>query len=132
MANSTATASAVSGLLLSSDRTQKIVRAYVSVVVGAGNYVTGGLTLDVTPITKNLPVAKPIFSSFSSQKAAASPNTNAYIYQFSKGTTLANGTLQIFGQSASAGIAELTGGGATPSGVTGDTIVGYIDFQLGT
>jgi hypothetical protein len=78
-----------------------------------------------------LPVSKPpIFTFVKSEQPAASANTVQFEYQFAKGTTLVNGTLQIFGLAASTGLTEL-GTGALASGVTGDVIKGYADFQIG-
>ncbi len=132
-------ASAASALLLQpphtgSDKTQKIIRAYFKVTVTVGNYTTGGIPLSLAPVVQGLPVSIKglIFVHVESQQPAATVNTKAFYYQFCKGTTIANGTLQVYGQTTSAGLTELTGGGATPSGVTGDIILGWADFEQGT
>jgi hypothetical protein len=51
MANATATAALLQPPLQGTDRTQKVIRAYFTVTIAAGNYITGGLPLDLTPVT---------------------------------------------------------------------------------
>lgn len=107
----------------------------------AGNanpYVAGGDTLDLTQLFGLLAgspgqvvpsfegVAKVELQSVHSAPGAA----NAFVYQYCPGTSLANGTLQVFtGAAAQTGLTELTAGNY-PAGVLADTIQGEAFFVM--
>jgi hypothetical protein len=78
-----------------------------TLVVGAGDYATPGLTASLAGIVKSaqLPDRVEVWS-----------DTSGLIYTFVIGTTLANGKLRVWD-----GGSEVADG-ATPGGVTGDTI----------
>src|SRR4051812_11942394 len=97
-------------------------------IVASGNYPTGGDVFNL--ITATYPVGQsPVPSTSSptsvlifSQPAAGSGATGLFEYGFLKGTTAANGKMQVFtGAAAQSALAELSAG-AYPAGVTGDAI----------
>lgn len=112
------------------EKTPKLLRIF-GTLAASGSYATGGLTWDLTQLfaTGNAPPgmlipsqALPLYVRLWSAKAAASPQTNLFVYNYAPGTTLSNGTLQIFtGAAAQTGLTELSAG-SLPSGVTGDVI----------
>lgn len=102
------------------DATQStvIVRGTLAISASPGTYPTAGWTLDFSGIdqvkSNSLPLSVTVFS-----KAAP---TGLYVYHYAFGTTLANGTLQVFtGAAAQSPLAEFAAG-STPAGVSGDTI----------
>lgn len=100
-----------------------------------GNYPLHGDPLDLTLLFAttaggpgaSLPTGSlPIKVEF--QSVLSGGQTAAYIYQYSPGTTLANGTVQLFtGAAAQSGLTEFTAG-AYPAGVLADTIQGEAIF----
>lgn len=92
------------------------VEYFVQLTVGAGTYTTGGLAFDLRPYVQapGVPFEADIYSY-------ANPNSG-YFYTFAPGTDNSNGLLQIW--NAGSEIAA----GATPAGVTGDTI--YATFRF--
>lgn len=81
-------------------------------ITATGNYVTGGDTLDLTQLFNlassapgmNLPTFENVIKvEIQSGRSAPGPSAQ-FVYQYCQGTTLANGTMQVF-QSA---------GGAAP------------------
>jgi hypothetical protein len=109
------------------------------IVTPSGNYSTGGDTLDLTTLFAlaagapgaSIPsAALPSEVRIWSARPAANPQTATYDYQFAPGTTLKNGTMQVFtGAAAQSGFAELAAA-AYPAGVTGDTINGEACFPI--
>jgi hypothetical protein len=106
----------------------------------ANPYVAGGDTLDLTQLMgllagapgSTLPtfeaVAKVEIQSVRPQGAANS--ANLFVYSYAPGTTLANGTMQVFtGAAAQTALTELTAGNY-PAGVTTDTIQGEAYFVM--
>ena len=104
------------------DETQKyqIIRGTIAVSASPGTYPTGGYAVSLVGLTT---FAGPVKWCFAwSQPPAASPNTSVYSYGLNPGTNLSNLVLQIFtGSAAQSPGAELSAG-ATPAGVSGDTI----------
>lgn len=91
-------------------------------LTGTGNYVTGGIPLSFAGLDRLKSRALPLKVEVMTAQPAATPNTAFFTYSFAPGTTMANGTLQIFtGAAAQSGLAELSAG-ALPAGVTGDVI----------
>lgn len=86
-----------------------------TVAVSAGNYVTNGLAL-TWKTSGFIPAGlstTPAFVMFQTQAASG------YVYTWD----LVHNTIRVFESAGTAApLAELTGGGATPAGVTGDTI----------
>jgi hypothetical protein len=113
------------------EKTPKLLRVR-GIITPSGNYAAGGDTLDLTTIfalaagapgaslpTAALPVEVRIWSAC----PAATPQTHQYQYGFAPGTTLKNGTMQVFtGAAAQTALTELSAG-AYPAGVTGDVIL---------
>jgi hypothetical protein len=95
------------------------------VAIGAGDYATPGLTFDLSsgdlPVSSAIPLEVRIYS--------VGAAIALYVYRYTPGTTNADGKLQIFtGAAAQSGLAELANG-ASPAGVTGDTINFVAVFQ---
>lgn len=98
----------------------------------ANPYVAGGDTLDLSQLfginsgapgsvlpTFELPVKVEINSA---RLAGGASSANLFVYQWSPGTTLLNGTMQIFtGAAAQTGLTELSAGNY-PAGVLNDVI----------
>jgi hypothetical protein len=94
-----------------------------------GNYATTGDPFDILqlftaaaggPGASILTGSLPLKVEFQSVKSGAQANT--FFYQYNPGTTLSNGTIQVFtGAAAQTGLTELSAG-AYPAGVTADTI----------
>ena|SRR5689334_17793903 len=94
-------------------------KASGTVAIGASplNYATGGIVMSlVDPLIK---AQRPPKSVIVTGKAG-------YIYRYVPGTTLANGLLMIFAQTASASeddpLGQLANGVAIPAACSGDTI----------
>lgn len=119
-------ASTVTKTITSIDSTLRTFIVRGTLAIGAGDYATPGLTTDLS--SGDLPVGSPplevrIYSTKSPGAIAL------FEYQYTPGTTPANGKTQIFtGAAAQSGLAELADG-ATPAGVTGDTISFTATFQ---
>jgi hypothetical protein len=112
-------------------------------ITPTGNYTAGGDTLDLTQIfninssapgetlpTIELAAAVVIFSQ---RPQGATGNGFNYDYKFSPGTTLANGTMQVYTATSSAqtGFAEITGAPtAYPANVLNDTIYARCTFFM--
>jgi hypothetical protein len=112
-------------------------------VNSAGNanpYVAGGDTLDLTQLvnlaggapgatlpTFELPAKVVIMSA---RPSGATGFAGLYEYQYAPGTTLKNGTMQIFtGAAAQSPLTELTAGNY-PANVLNDTIIGEAYFVM--
>lgn len=104
----------------------------VNTGANANPYVAGGDTLDLTQLvslTAGAPgLTLPTFEAVvkveinSSRLANATGFANLFVYQYSPGTTLSNGTMQIFtGAAAQTGLTELTAGNY-PTNVLNDVI----------
>lgn len=121
-----ATATSTATITHNPDNSQRLERITGTIAIQASPavYVTGGLALTFAGFDQLKAGGVPILVMIQSAKAAASPNTAAYIYQYAPGTTIANGKLQIFVQDAVAGnpLAEMANNTAIPAGVSGDTI----------
>jgi hypothetical protein len=115
-------AGAFTPVLVNSEASEKHFRVIGTITVTAGDYSAAGLTLDFSAL--NVPSqASPFICNVASRRAAGSGATALYLYNFNRGTTQANGKLQVFtGAAAQSGLAELADG-ALPAGVTGDVIV---------
>jgi hypothetical protein len=112
-------------------------------VNSAGNanpYVAGGDLLDITTImatllgqllpTFDLPSLVEVISARPTAAAGGSNNSALFQYGYAPGTTLKNGTLQVFtGAAAQSGLAELAAGNY-PAGVLTDTIVATIELWM--
>lgn len=110
------------------DNTQRIHRVYVKVAC-AGNYAGApGDPLDFTVLGDLLKSGyAPIWAEFNSSNPAGD---SGYFYEYTPAAnpTLSNGFFQVLRcGGANATLADL-GAGAYPAGVTGDTIIGYVDF----
>lgn len=100
-----------------------------------GNYATGGDALDLNALfalTAGGPGASLICGSLplkvELQSVKPSGQTNLFVYQYTPGTTLANGLVQVYtGAAPQTALTELSAG-AYPAGVTGDTISGEAIF----
>jgi hypothetical protein len=106
----------------------------------ANPYVAGGDTLDLTQLFNLLSSAPggvlPTFEGVakvefqSNRPAGAANNGNLYEYSYAPGTTLQNGTMQVFtGAAAQTGLTELAAGNY-PAGVTTDVIQGEAQFVM--
>lgn len=112
-------------------------------VNSAGNanpYVAGGDTIDLTQLFGLLGGAPggtiPTFENVakvelqSVRPKGAANSANLFIYSYAPGTTLANGSMQVFsGAAAQTALTELTAGNY-PAGVTTDTIQGEAYFVM--
>ena len=120
-------------------RTGKIFHVLFTIAV-SGNYSAGGDTLDLTQLFNlassapgdTLPtidaVAKVEIQSFRAQGATGS--AGLYVYSYAPGTTLANGTMQVFtGAAAQSPLTELSAG-AYPANVANDVIQGEAYFVM--
>jgi hypothetical protein len=106
----------------------------------ANPYVAGGDTLDLTQLFNLLSSAPgsvlPTFEAVakvefqSTRPAGAANNGNLFEYSYAPGTTMANGTMQIFtGAAAQTALTELSAGNY-PAAVLGDTIQGEAYFIM--
>jgi|HubBroStandDraft_1064217.scaffolds.fasta_scaffold09152_6 hypothetical protein len=103
----------------------------------ANPYVQGGDALDLTTIlSAMLGQALPTFDLaslvliVSQRPAGGANNANLYEYNFAPGTTLQNGTMQVFtGAAAQTALTELAAGNY-PAGVLNDTIVATCEFFM--
>lgn len=106
----------------------------------ANPYVAGGDTLDLTQLvslTGGAPGATlPTFESVALVRIlSARPNlatgyAGLFLYQYAPGTTLKNGTMQVFtGAAAQAALTELAAGNY-PANVLNDTIIGEAYFVM--
>lgn len=110
------------------------------VITPTGNYVAGGDPLDLTQLfalasgapgnslpSFELPVEVRIYSA---RPAGATGNGNLFVYQYSPGTTLANGTMQVFtGAAAQTALTELSAG-AYGANILNDTINAVATFVM--
>jgi len=118
-------ASTITVTVTSTDWTGKnlIIFGTVAWSPSTDTYTTGGNTMSFAGFDDIKSSSLPNFVEVISQPTSASHAANVYVYQFLPGTTLYNGTLQIFtGAAAQTGLTELTSNAAIPSGVSGDTI----------
>lgn len=116
------------------DETMKTFRIWATFKL-TGVYPTSGDPFDLTQLFAlsaggpgaSLPTGSlPLKVEFNSLKAGAQANT--FVYQWNPGTTLLNGTIQVFtGAAAQTGLTELSAG-AYPAGVLADTIQVEIVF----
>lgn len=106
----------------------------------ANPYPAGGDTLDLTQLFNLASSAPgtllPTFENvvyvrvWSARAAGGANNANLYVYNFAPGTTLANGTLQIFtGAAAQTALTELSAGNY-PAGVLNDVIQAEAVFVM--
>jgi hypothetical protein len=98
MATGTATFTVNATALNAVENIQKsvIVRGTVSLSAATDTYVVGGLPVTITPLESIHSSLVPTEIRVWSQPPAASPNTFNYEYQYNPGTTIQNGTLQIW------------------------------------
>lgn len=121
-------ASAVTGTVTFINPTVKTLEMYGTLAIGAGDYAAGGLVVNILNFTYGkgqgpLPCLPPIEVEIYSQPVVASHAAAKFLYSWLTGSSLANGQVQIFtGAAAQSGLAELADG-ATPAGVTGDTLL---------
>ena len=126
-------ASTITVTINSTDWTGKNLIVYGTVAWSASpdTYSTGGNTMSFAGFDDIKSDGLPNFVEVFSQPTAANHAANSYVYQFLTGTTLANGTLQIFtGAAAQTALTELSAG-AVPAGVSGDTIKFRASFPRG-
>ena len=106
----------------------------------ANPYVAGGDTLDLTQLFNQASSSPgqvlPTFEAIAKcELGSFRPTGNAgsasyYVYQYTPGTTLANGTLQIFtGAAAQSALTELAAGNY-PANVLNDVIQGEAQFVM--
>lgn len=104
----------------------------------ANPYVAGGDTLDLTQLFNllssapglNLPSVElpSLVLIISARPTGGANSANYFEYGFAPGTTLANGTMQIFtGAAAQSGLTELNAGNY-PAGVLSDSILATAEF----
>jgi hypothetical protein len=114
---------------------QKTITIFFTLVM-AGVYAAGGMTLDLTQLFaaaagapgSSLPTGALPLTPLVLESSRAPGQANLYKYHFVPGTTLSNGTVQIFtGAAAQTALTELSNG-ALPAGVTADTISGRVTF----
>lgn len=113
-----------------------IIATNVNSAGNANPYVAGGDTLDLTQLfvaaglnvpSRSLPVKIELQSA---RPKGAADSAALFQYEFAVGTTLANGTMQVFtGAAAQSGLAELNAGNY-PAGVLDDTIQGEVYFVV--
>ena len=110
------------------------------IIAATVNYAAGGDVLDLTQLfnlassapgqnipTFDLPVKVEIQSA---RLSGGANNANLFTYGYAPGTTLANGTMQVFtGAAAQTGLTELTAG-AYPAGVLTDVIQAEVYFLV--
>lgn len=112
----------------------------VNTGTNANPYVAGGDTLDLTQLFNllssapgaDLPTAcLPLRVEMQSVRGQGKTgSTGLYVYQFSPGTTLSNGTMQIFtGAAAQSPLAELSAGNY-PANVLNDSILAVAWFPI--
>lgn len=112
----------------------------VNTGANANPYVAGGDTLDLTQLfnlTASAPgLVLPTFEAIakleiqSNRPQGATGSAGLYVYSYAPGTTLANGTMQIFtGAAAQSPLTELSAG-SYPANVLNDTIQGEALFVM--
>lgn len=102
------------------DNTQSLIHVYGSLAVGAGDYAADGLAVSFLGLV--IASDPPLSVEISSQPLVADATTGQYVYGWAKGTTQANGKMQIFtGAAAQSPLTELSDG-ATPAAVVADRI----------
>ncbi len=117
-----------------------ITATNVNTGANATPYVPGGETLDLTQLFNlassapgmNLPTFESVakIDIKSARPAGAADNSGLFPYSFAPGTTLANGTMQVFtGAAAQSPLAELNAGNY-PAGVLDDTILAEALFVM--
>ena len=116
-----------------SDNTMRLEMVLGTVAVSASpaTYTTSGIACDLSPLN---PISgqPPIYVEVFSNPAAGTARANLYQYAYLPGTSISNGLLQVFtGAAAQTGLTELTGAGAIPAGVSGDTIQVIAYFARG-
>jgi hypothetical protein len=110
------------------DNTQKLRRVYLQITC-TGNYAGApGDAMDFTTLGE-IPHSSyaPVFALFTS----LNPSGNSgYFYSYVPAATptLSNGFFQVLRCGGVNTVLADLGAGAYPAGVTGDTIVGYVDF----
>lgn len=99
-----------------------IVRGTIAVSANPATYVTGGIPLSFAGFDDIKSGSPPLnVKVFSQPAAGVSPS--GYVYEFTPGTSQANGLLAILtGAAAQSPLTELTNGAAIPAGVSGDVI----------
>lgn len=126
--------SSATGQPIGFDESQKTLHLWVTFKL-TGSYPTGGDPFDITQFFTataggpgaSIPTgALPLKVEFTSQKPTA--QTNLYVYNYLPGTTLANGTIQVYtGAAAQTGLTELSAG-AYAAGILADVIQAEIVF----
>lgn len=97
-------------------------------VTPSGSYATGGDACSFAGLDQVKTDQLPVQVEFYSARPTSSAQTNLYAYQYTPGTTLANGKFQVFtGAAAQTALTELSAG-AYPAGVTGDVIMYHAIF----
>lgn len=103
----------------------------LAISASPGTYATGGLTMSFANFDAVKSSSLPVLVEIKSAHPAASAQANLYVYSYAPGTSIADGTVQIFtGAAAQTALTELSAG-ATPAGVSGDTIVVHAYFPYG-
>lgn len=109
----------------STEFTSSMLHVY-GTITASGNYSTAGDTLDFSKQDAIKSTSVPVQVEVYSAKTAGP--TNLFVYNYSPGTTIANGKCQVFtGAAAQTALTELSAG-AYPAGVTGDSIVFHATF----
>lgn len=127
-AAATATITPVGGVTVDSTKAMEVV--YGTIAIGASplTYTTHGIAMSFAGFDLIKSSTPPLFVTVVSSSAAGT-SPSGYVYQFCPGTSLSNGVLVILtGAAAQSPLTELTGGGAIPAGVSGDTIVFKAEF----
>jgi hypothetical protein len=109
------------------DNDQKIARVYFT-VTPSGNYPALGDPMDFTALGDVIMSGQPPL--FVAIQSAKSGGASGYQYSYNPGnpSTQANGKFQVLQNGAGTSPNADIGAGAYPAGVTGDTIIGYVEF----
>lgn len=99
-----------------------LARGTIAISADPATYTTHGIACSFAGFDDIKSSSPPLSVKVWSQPAAG-VSPSGYSYEFTPGTTQANGLLAILtGAAAQSPLAELTGGGAIPAGVSGDVI----------
>jgi len=99
-----------------------IVRGTIAVQANPATYKAGGIACSFAGFDDIKSGSPPLNVKVWSQPAAG-VSPSGYVYDYTPGTSQANGQLSIFtGAAAQSPLTELTDGAAIPAGVSGDSI----------
>ena len=112
MATGTATCTVSATALNAQDQLQKtiLVRGILTFSAATDTYAAGGLVVAFTPLETIKSSLPPTSMRVWSQTPVSAPNTFFYLYSYNPGTTIQNGTVQIWTSQGAA--AEYTNSGA--------------------